>query len=54
MSNLKTHYRVELDFDHHTWGKRSFHGNKRHKDNKLQSLDPPPPPPPPCVEHSAR
>ena len=42
MSNLQIHYPVKLDFqnvDQHTGGKWLIHGNKRHKDNQLQSLE---------------
>ena len=42
MSNLLTYYHFNLDFqnvDQHTGGKWLIHGNKRHKDNHLQSLE---------------
>ena len=44
MSNIQTYYHFKLDFqkmDQHTGGKWLIHGNKRIKDNHLQSLEPP-------------
>ena len=41
MSNLQTYNHFKLDFqkvDQHTAGKCLIHGTKRHKDNRLQSL----------------
>ena len=42
MSNLQTCYHFTIDFqkvDQHTGGKVLIHGNKRRKDNQLQSLE---------------
>ena len=42
MSNLQTYYPFKLDYqkvDQHTGGKCLIHGNKRRKDNTLQSLE---------------
>ena len=42
MSNLQTYYHFKLDFqkvEQHTGAKWLIHGTKRHKDNKLQSLE---------------
>ena len=42
MSNLQTYYHLNLDIqkvDQHTGGKWLIHGNKRRKDNQLQSLE---------------